>query len=110
MNRKWIRRVKEHIREIDNLDPEDRLELVSAISRCNYTIAGSVNGWAKWISDPSIMSKFTEENLRTILDEFKKVALPLLKNDIKWTEYLLEKMNISDDTDPTRHSRGVYIS
>ena len=110
MSKKWIRKVKKHIIEIESLDPKDRLEIVSAILKCNNAVAGSVNGWATWISNPSIMNSFTEEDLKTILEEFKKVAIPFLKNDVKWTEYLLKKMNIPDDLDPTKHSKGVYVS
>mgnify|MGYP000678048028 CR=1 FL=1 len=85
---KWIRKVEENIKEIRELNPSDRLEIVSAIAKCNNAITASVGGWATWLSSPTLMNELSEDELKAILEEFKEIAIQFLENDIKWTKLM----------------------
>lgn len=96
----WINKVKETIKEIESLEGRDRLECVSGINKCNKAILASYMGWNSWLTNPIVMNDFTEEDLRQILNEFKEVAITVLKNDLKWTLHVLEKLkNIQTSSD-----------
>lgn len=88
----WINKVRETIKEIESLEAKDRLECVSGINKCNKAILASYMGWNSWLSNPIVMNDFTEEDLKQILAEFKEVAVTILKNDLKWTLYVLKKL------------------
>ncbi len=101
---KWIDKVRESIKEIESLSPEDRLGCVDGINKCNKAILASYMGWNTWLSNPTIMCHFTEDELKEILSEFKEITTKVLKNDIKWTEHMIKKLNIRDeDYDTDRH-------
>lgn len=91
----WIKQVKKYMKKIEEASPKDRLGYMSEIDRCNKAIFASTQGWEYWLSNPTIIDQFTKEELEEMLDEFRELALQFLRNDIKWTEHLLGKAQMS---------------
>jgi len=107
---KWINKVKETIKEIESIDPKDRLEYVNGINKCNKAILASYMGWNAWLTNPSIMSGFNEDELKQILSEFKEIATKILRNDVKWTEHMIKKLNVKDEEYDIDTNAQFYVS
>jgi len=99
--KEWIKKVEKEIIDISSNKPNDRLDYNDSIYKCNIAIGASLNGWSEWLENPSIMNKFTQDELSEIHEEFKKIALLFLSYDIKWTKKLSKKFKIKDTEDLT---------
>jgi len=106
----WLKRVNKEIERIKKDTPKDRLEYASHILKCNKAILASCQGWLTWLSSPGILNRFDEEELKTILDEFKSIALEFLDNDLKWTMVLSKKLGLSDITADDKERSKAYIT
>jgi len=107
---KWINRVKATIKEIESMFPKDRLGYVNGINKCNKAILASYMGWNTWLTNPSIMNDFDESELEQILSEFKEIATKILKNDVKWTEHVMKKLNTKSEEHDVDTNAEFYVS
>jgi len=82
----WVKVCEEMIKLIDEMNPIDRLGLVSCIASCNTALANSVNGWVRWLTDPRVMNEMKNEDLKEYSDEFRVLAKRFLRLDIKATK------------------------
>jgi len=82
----WVKVCEEMIKLIDEMKPEDRLNLVSGIASCNMALANSVNGWVRWLTDPRVMNEMKNEDLQEFFGEFQVLAKRFLRLDIKATK------------------------
>jgi len=89
--REWIKKVDRVRNSIKKEKPKDRLGYVKAIEMCVLALNGSCQGWASWISEPKVMERFSEEELKKMFDVVRKVTLVLLEHDVYWTKNLLSK-------------------
>lgn len=83
---KWTKTTQHLIKQLEKIEPKDRLSLCSGIVSCNFALARSVNGWTSWLADPRTMELMTEEELQEIFGEFRKFAITFLKLDMEVTE------------------------
>jgi len=88
---KWIESLRKNLKEIESLNPQDKLDYLIAIQRVHNGIVGSCNGWAIWIKNLNIMSKFTKRELEEIFRDLYDVLTIYAEIDIKWTKRLEDK-------------------
>jgi len=81
----WEQRLKDYIKKLEALKPEDRLQTVAALNECWSAVNGSQIGWARWITNVRLMSLLPEDLLKHLLDVFRKCAIAFLKFDIAAT-------------------------
>jgi len=105
--KKWIRKVEEQIKYLEELEPTDRLSFMSGIAFCTNAIVGSVSGWEAWLSSPTLMENFREEELREIFNEFRRVTIGFLKYDIEWSKKISLRLQ---DPASSSSERTKYIS
>lgn len=87
----WIEETKKKIKQIKKRKSKDRLTIVGGIAICNVAIQASTIGWNSWFQNPTIMEKFTEEELQKMFNAFREITINLLEHDIKWTKDLMKK-------------------
>jgi len=87
----WIIHLKIELDKMDNLEPEDRLGLVTAIERCMRILNTSSSGWLNWSNQPSLMNLYNEDNLREMYDLFRDLASAMLELNIKYGSDILKK-------------------
>jgi hypothetical protein len=95
-------------KELESLQPNDRMSLLVAISRTVNAIAMSAGGWQQFLSDTMTLEKFDQAALMTFFDYFKQEATKQLEFDIK---VLTEYANVIGPTLPsqaTQLPRGAY--
>ena len=78
----WVVKVEDSIKMLEDLSPEDRLQLVDAIKKCWLAVQASQNGWLLWLNDVIFLNQFPKETLHTLFAEYRKQALDFLKFDI----------------------------
>ncbi len=81
----WLEMLMKIQKEIDGLNPTDRLSHVSGIVMCISAINNSMIGWSKWLISPSVMNKFSEQELKKIFEYFKALSINILEEDMYWT-------------------------
>ncbi|MDP7975339.1 MAG: DUF2153 family protein [TACK group archaeon] len=81
----WEDRLIKKMDMVKKMNYGDRLSLYNDVRVINLAMMESVNGWNQWLSDPSIIDTFTEEELRELFDGFRRVALEFMEMDLKWT-------------------------
>jgi hypothetical protein len=70
-------------KELETLQPEDRMSLFVAVNRAVDAVAVSAGGWRQLISDATILEKFDEPALRSFFDYFRQEAVRQLEFDVK---------------------------
>lgn len=70
-------------KELENLQPEDRMSLFVAMNRAVDAIAMSAGGWRQLLSDTTTLEKFDEAALRSFCDYFRQEAVRQLEFDLK---------------------------
>jgi hypothetical protein len=75
-------------KELETLQPEDRMSLFVAVSPAVDAVAMSAGGWRQLLSDTTTLEKFDEPALRSFFDHFRKQAVRQLEFDASvLTEY-----------------------
>ncbi len=95
-------------KELESLQPEDRMGLAVGIGRAVGAIAMSAGGWQQFLTDTVTLEKFDKNTLASIFDYFKQQATRQLEFDIK---ILKENANIIIPRlpePPTQLPRGAY--
>ena len=90
MSDDWSKAKAKQIDRIKELQPQDRLSLVEAITEINHYIASSCQGWMQWVYNPMIVSQFSQEKLQEVFNTFRKFAVEFLEFDIYATKGLGE--------------------
>ena len=68
-------------RELENLQPKDRMSLFVAMSRALDAVAMSAGGWRQLVGDTATLEKFDEHALRSFFEHFKEQAVRQLEFD-----------------------------
>jgi len=82
----WIEKLEKYIKEIKETKPKDRLEFFSTIYQMIIRIGSSLSGWLQWLIDPTILDRFSEEEVEDLFQEFRSLAIKFLELDKKWTK------------------------
>ena len=98
----WIGIVKTYLTQIETLKPKDRLETCGEIGRCVDAIRGSVAGWINWLSNPGLMSNFTEDELAEVFKRMRQVAVDFLNLDLDATLLAVKKRKDIREPPPQR--------
>jgi hypothetical protein len=69
-------------KELETLQPEDRMSLFLAVNRAVDAVAMSTGGWRQLLSDATTLEKFDEPALRSFFDYFRQEAVRQLEFDV----------------------------
>ena len=72
-------------------EERDRLEVVSSILFTLDVMERSLNGWRIWISNLSVMSQYTLEELAEMQRSLEKQIQPLIEYDIEASKKWMKK-------------------
>ncbi len=80
------------LKELASKKEEDRLEMVNTMIFALNSIDRSLHGWRSWIQNLSLMSKFTEEELRQMRKGLLQKAQEFISYDMQVTEKHKDKI------------------
>lgn len=70
-------------KELESLQPEDRMSLLVAVNRAVNAIAMSAGGWQQLLTDITTLEKFDQTTLKNFFDHFRQQAIRQLDFDLK---------------------------
>jgi hypothetical protein len=70
-------------KELESLQPEDRMSLLVAVNRAVNAIAMSAGGWQQLLTDIVTLEKFDQATLKNFFDHFMQEAIRQLEFDLK---------------------------
>ncbi len=95
-------------KDLESLQPGDRMSLVVGTNRAVSAMAMSAGGWQQFLTDVATLEKFDMAKLKEFYDYFKQEAITQLEFDI---QVLTENANIINPmfTSPVaERPRGAY--
>jgi len=92
---KWIKNRRDILRNLENIEPKDRLEAWNLLRRMNEYVGQSVVGWAMWLCSIKIQEKFTLDEILEIIERYKKIMKEMGELDVHACELYLKKSNVA---------------
>jgi len=95
-------------KDLESLQPGDRMGLLVGIDRAVSSIALSAGGWQQFLTDTVTLEKFDKAKLTSFYEYFKQQAIKQLEFDI---QVLTQNANIISPIFPssaTRRSHSAY--
>jgi hypothetical protein len=79
------------IKEMENIEDRDRLELVRQMRFVLGALAQSLSGWTQWMNNPDIVSKFNQDELREMNKTLSDFVKSFIEYDIRITNEGIQK-------------------
>jgi hypothetical protein len=86
MSDDWISNRVKTADSIKKASPQERLGYVNGCIQCLAAIGQSNQGWLQWLSNPTMMNEFDENDLKYFFEKFKDFALQYIEFDIDATK------------------------
>jgi hypothetical protein len=90
----------EQIKKLENLQGQDRLDLVRVIRFILLSLQRSVAGWNEWINNPDIMANFSLEELKEISTNLAKLTEPFIEYDCEITSKAQRDLAVREPKTP----------
>jgi len=107
VNNNWVQECKmllEQMKKLENLEGQDRLDMVRTIRFTLMSLQRSVTGWNEWINNPDVMANFSLEELKEISQNLTKLTEPFIEYDCKITTQAQKDLTIIE---PETHSEST---
>ena len=88
MSENWVqecKRILDRIKNVQDINGKDRLDLVKTISFILYALQRSVSGWIEWVENPEVMASFSLEELKEMNSNLTKLTNPFIEYDCDLT-------------------------
>ena len=84
----WVevsKRILDQLKALEDTKDKDRLELVRSLRFVLSALQRSLVGWMQWVTNPEIMSNFSQEELENMTKELSKFTHAFVEYDLKMT-------------------------
>ena len=88
MSEGWIRvseRIIEQLKRLEDTKDKDRLEMVRSLRFVLSVLQRSLIGWTQWVSNPDIMTIFSQEDLENMTKTLSEFTRSFVEYDLKMT-------------------------
>lgn len=89
MSERWIKvseTILDNIKRLEEAKERDRLELVRSLRFMLSTLQRSLLGWNQWVSNPEIMTRFTQEDLEKMSKKLSEFTRSFIEYDLEVTK------------------------
>ena len=93
----WVKDCKiiiDQIKKLEDIEGQDRLDVVRTIRFILYALQRSISGWVEWANNPDIMAEFSLEVLKEISTNLTKLTQPFIEYDCKITSNVQKNLKI----------------
>jgi hypothetical protein len=90
----WMRvseRILKQLKKLEDTKDKDRLEMVRSLRFVLGVLQRSLVGWTQWVSNPDIMTMFSEEDLENMTKRLAEFTRSFIEYDMKMTSLGAEK-------------------
>jgi hypothetical protein len=88
VSERWIQileTILEQIKQLEDAKDRDRLDLVQSIRFLLTALHNSLRGWIQWVTNPNVMSRFTQDDLEGINTKLRDFTRDFIEYDIAAT-------------------------
>jgi hypothetical protein len=90
----WIRvseKIIEQLKRLEGSKDKDRLELVRSLRFVLSVLQRSLIGWTQWVSNPDIMTIFSQEDLEKMTEKLSEFTRSFVEYDLEMTSLGVKK-------------------
>ena len=112
LGEEWIYESQRLLKQIEELMAKkdlDRLDMVRLVTLCLIATERSVRGWLAWVRNPTLMAKFSLDELTDIGKRLGGYSKDFLEYDIKMTEKTIDKFPREAMQPSPEQGRELYI-
>ncbi len=110
MNERWVQECKmllEQMKQLENLEGQDRLDMVRTIRFILLSLQRSVAGWNEWINNTDVMAHFSLEELKEISRNLAKLTAPFIEYDCEITTQAQKDVTVTEPEMPNKSSEKI---
>ena len=88
MAERWVqecKRILEQMKKLEDVEGQDRLDMVRRIRFTIFALQRSLAGWIEWVNNPDVMASFSLEDLKEISRNLAKLTQPFIQYDCEIT-------------------------
>lgn len=108
MSGSWVQECKgilDQIKNIQDINGKDRLDMVKTISFILYALQRSVSGWIEWVENPEVMASFSLEELKEMNRNLAKLTQPFIEYDCDITSRAQKDLTIEEPETPSESTK-----
>lgn len=94
MSEQWAtvsEKILDQLKQLENAKGKDRLELVRSLRFIMNTLQRSLIGWMQWVSNPDVMSMFSQQDLEEMNKKLAEFSVAFVNYDIEMTRLGVQK-------------------
>ena len=94
MSENWVKvseRIVDQLKQLENTEGKDRLDLVRSLRFVLNMLQRSLVGWMQWVNNPDIMSMFSQRDLERMTKELSRFSQSFVEYDMEITELGVNK-------------------
>lgn len=88
LSQNWVKvseRIVDQLKQLENTEGKDRLELVRSLRFVLNVLQRSLVGWMQWVNNPDIISIFSQKDLERMTKELSMFSQSFVKYDLEMT-------------------------
>lgn len=94
MSERWAQfseKILDQVKKLEETKKRDRLELVRSLRFMLSALNRSLLGWMQWVSNPDIMTRFTQEDLENMSKKLTEFTRSFIEYDLEITSLGTER-------------------
>jgi len=95
----WVRECKRilgQIKKLEDMEGQDRLDIVRRIRFTIFALQRSLSGWIEWVDNPDVMASFSLEELKEISENLAGLTRSFIEYDCKITSKTQKDLEIEE--------------
>jgi len=99
MSGSWVqecKRILEHIEKLEDMEGQDRLDMVRRIRFIIFALQRSLSGWIEWVDNPDVMASFSLKELKEISKNLAGLTRSFIEYDCKITSKTQKDLTIKE--------------
>jgi hypothetical protein len=93
------------MKAFQEMEGQDRLDMVRAIRFILHALQRSVSGWIGWINNPDVMANFSLEELQEISKNLAKLTQSFIEYDCEITSLAERDLTIREPETPSESTK-----
>jgi len=105
MSGHWVqdsKRILEQMKKLEDIEGQDRLDMVRTVRFILHALQRSVLGWIGWINNPDVMANFSLEELKEISENLAKLTQSFIEYDCEITSLAEKDLIIREPEAPDK--------
>lgn len=94
LSERWAQfseKILDQVKKLEETKKRDRLELVRSLRFMLSALNRSLLGWMQWVSNPDIMTRFTQEDLENMSKKLTEFTRSFIEYDLEITSLGTER-------------------